>query len=127
MFSDVKSFVFKLNLKQRLRFINFLESLKEDGNTIAYSRSGNRDRDITIDELIVDIQQTTEWEEIRSFKELVASLEQTAEPKDEWGVHETHCCSKHGCKYGDEDCPVVLDLIKQRYPCEWCNDNRYNY
>ena len=23
------------------------------------------------------------------------------------GVHQTHCCVVHGCKYGDEDCPVV--------------------
>ena len=123
MFSDVNSFVYKLNLEQRLRFINFLESLKVDGNTIAYSRSGNIHRDITIDELIVDIQQTTEWEEIRNFKELVASSKQTAEPKDKWGVHETHCCSKHGCKYGDADCPVVLELVEQEYPCEWCDED----
>lgn len=39
-------------------------------------------------------------------------------PKAQWGVHETHCCVKHGCKYGYKDCPVELDLIKQRYPCE---------
>ena len=25
----------------------------------------------------------------------------------DWRVHETHCCSIHGCKYGDEDCPVA--------------------
>jgi hypothetical protein len=42
--------------------------------------------------------------------------------KDKWGVHENHCCSEHGCKYGDEDCPVVLGLIKQKYPCEDCDD-----
>jgi hypothetical protein len=34
-------------------------------------------------------------------------------------VHETHCCEKHGCKYGDDkDCPVVLGLIKQAYGCQ---------
>lgn len=22
-------------------------------------------------------------------------------------VHDAHCCKKHGCKYGDEDCTVV--------------------
>lgn len=38
------------------------------------------------------------------------------------GVHQTHCCIKHGCKYGDEDCPVVTGLILQRYPCEDCSN-----
>ena len=39
------------------------------------------------------------------------------------GVHETHCCVVHGCKYGDEDCPVVLGKIKQKYICESCDDD----
>lgn len=43
-------------------------------------------------------------------------------PKDRWGTHQSHCCLKHGCKYGDEDCPVVFELIKQDYPCEFCGD-----
>ena len=38
------------------------------------------------------------------------------------GTHQSHCCVKHGCKYGDEDCPVVLKLIKQSYPCEYCHN-----
>lgn len=38
------------------------------------------------------------------------------------GVHETHCCIMHGCKYMNEDCPVVLDQIKQTYICEECHD-----
>lgn len=36
------------------------------------------------------------------------------------GVHKTHCCVKHGCKYGDPGCPVVNGLIEQDYPCEEC-------
>lgn len=36
----------------------------------------------------------------------------------EIGVHKTHCCRKHGCKYGDDDCPVVSGEIKQEYPCQ---------
>lgn len=40
--------------------------------------------------------------------------------KLKWGVHETHCCVLHGCKYGEEDCPVVLKQTKQRYTCESC-------
>lgn len=37
-------------------------------------------------------------------------------------VHTEHCCVFHGCKYGDEDCPVYLGLKKQSYPCEFCNE-----
>jgi hypothetical protein len=37
-----------------------------------------------------------------------------------YGVHRTHCCVIHGCKYGYEDCPVVNEVITQEYPCEYC-------
>ena len=40
--------------------------------------------------------------------------------KSHYGVHRTHCCIKHGCKYGDEDCPVTTGEIKQDYECEDC-------
>lgn len=36
------------------------------------------------------------------------------------GVHITHCCIKHGCKYNDPGCPIVLGLVKQEYQCEDC-------
>ena len=46
----------------------------------------------------------------------------TTIPKERWGVHEHHCCAKHGCKYeNDSNCPVVLGLTKQKYPCEMCD------
>lgn len=37
------------------------------------------------------------------------------------GVHRTHCCAIHGCKYRDDDCPVVTGEIEQDYLCEDCN------
>lgn len=37
-------------------------------------------------------------------------------------VHESHCCEYHGCKYGDEDCPVASGQLKQLYPCEECRE-----
>lgn len=40
--------------------------------------------------------------------------------KSEIGVHVNHCCVKHGCKYGDSDCPVVLGKVKQIGPCWDC-------
>ena len=36
------------------------------------------------------------------------------------GVHQTHCCFIHGCKYGDDDCPVVKGRLEQDYLCESC-------
>jgi hypothetical protein len=51
----------------------------------------------------------------------------TSIPKDHWDVHESHCCPKHGCKYGDEDCPVVLKLTKKHNEnCESC-EIEYNH
>lgn len=43
----------------------------------------------------------------------------TSIPKTQWGVHIGHCCKKHGCKYGNTDCPVNLGIVKQQYPCEY--------
>lgn len=41
---------------------------------------------------------------------------------DHAGVHVTHCCLDHGCKYGDDaSCPVANGTMVQRYPCEECN------
>jgi hypothetical protein len=48
-------------------------------------------------------------------------------PKEKWGVHKMHCCSKHGCKYGDRDCPVVNHLIDQEYPCADCSEEKDSF
>lgn len=41
---------------------------------------------------------------------------------DKIGVHRTHCCKIHGCKYGDPECPVENGAIKQEYLCEDCSE-----
>lgn len=38
------------------------------------------------------------------------------------GVHQTHCCIIHGCKYCDRDCPVATGKVIQSYNCEDCQD-----
>lgn len=38
------------------------------------------------------------------------------------GVHATHCCARHGCTYGVNDCPVVSGQVKQKHPCEECGN-----
>lgn len=42
---------------------------------------------------------------------------------DNYGVHASHCCKWHGCKYGDKDCPVVTGKVQQEYLCEYCYDD----
>lgn len=39
-----------------------------------------------------------------------------------YGVHGSHCCIQHGCKYGDPTCPVFLGLVKQECRQECCQD-----
>ena len=41
------------------------------------------------------------------------------------GVHKTHCCWYHGCKYCDPKCPVVKGKIKQAYSCEDCDEDGF--
>ncbi len=36
------------------------------------------------------------------------------------GVHQAHCCGHHGCKYGDERCPVATGAAQQEHPCIHC-------
>ena len=36
-------------------------------------------------------------------------------------AHITHCCSMHGCKYGNKECPVEFGDVKQKYACEVCD------
>lgn len=52
------------------------------------------------------------------------------EAEENWGVHQTHCCEKHGCKYSrDTECPVYMGMVDQKYPCEICSDEEeeWNY
>jgi hypothetical protein len=39
-------------------------------------------------------------------------------------VHTEHCCLKHGCKYGDDDCPVESGAKFQSFDCEACYEEK---
>jgi len=43
-----------------------------------------------------------------------------------YGVHAAHCCKWHGCKYGDDDCPVATGKVRQEYLCEQCYEDLEN-
>lgn len=47
------------------------------------------------------------------IEELINNLdsERTSIPITQWGVHKRHC-TKDNCKYSDEDCPVLLGIVK---------------
>ena len=120
--SDIMTLIYSLNESQRERLIVLLEDFRKESPEGELSDNG----DIPLSEIIERINRTTEWEKERKRKEEAASRGETTIPNESWGVHRTHCCSRHGCKYGTVDCPVVLNLIKQEYPCESCeDDNRF--
>lgn len=35
---------------------------------------------------------------------------------------QSHCCARHGCRYGHLDCPVVMKRLEQDDYCEFCMD-----
>ena len=66
-------------------------------------------------------------EQLDLLRAKVSPLTTTTIPKEDWGVHQTHCCFEHGCKYSYDDCPVSIGLIKQDFPCETCGEEQYEY
>lgn len=42
------------------------------------------------------------------------------------GVHATHCCKICGCKYGNDDCPVVKGSVEPVYKCYECESTDCN-
>lgn len=74
----------------------------------------------------VRLEEATRYETYEAAKDDAEGLWGVSEIVDtrivNVGVHETHCCVYHGCKYGDDDCPVVSGELKQAYPCEECRE-----
>lgn len=52
------------------------------------------------------------------------SARPTIEEHREHKACPSHCCPRHGCKYGYEDCPVATGKVQPKYPknngCESC-------
>jgi hypothetical protein len=117
--SQINLLVNKMSFEQRDRFVVFLEQLKSEGLLVI---SESYHRKISINDIIESINFTTRYDIRRDLANKAAEKGETTIQVEDWGVHITHCCSKHGCKYGDIDCPVAIELAKQTYPCESCND-----
>jgi hypothetical protein len=117
MYTDyLRVLIYSLNKNQRERFKNLLIEFDKEGVVKNHYDSEN----FSISGIISDIDSTTEFEEIRKRANEAAERGDTTIPQDDWGVHETHCCSKHGCKYGDVDCPVAIGLTTG-IRCEDCD------
>lgn len=43
-------------------------------------------------------------------------------PTDEEMQHAGHCCEFHGCKYGEETCPVVAGTVEREPSAGWCQE-----
>ena len=113
--SDLVGLIYMMDLPTRTQFISFIEdaNITCDDNTLK-------------EQIINRTNEITDYEIIRKKAIEFASRGETTIPKNEWCVHESHCCDKHGCKYNDSDCPVILNLASQKYPCEVCNDHNDN-
>jgi len=48
------------------------------------------------------------------------------EPEANRCVHTEHCCKLHGCKYGDDGCPVESGSKGQSYICESCYNEHHD-
>lgn len=47
--------------------------------------------------------------------------------RENYGVHISHCCYIHGCKYGDTSCPVASGEVPQQYICYDCQNEYEPY
>src|SRR6185369_12142876 len=115
--SNSLDYVF-LSLKegQKIELKNLLLKFKEEGfKDLGYPV------DFDIDEICNKIDFDIQFEKERKLAVEAAEKGETTIPKNNWPVHIGHCCKKHGCKYGDVDCPVALGLAEQKHPCEFCN------
>lgn len=114
--SDISDIIYSLNFNQRQRLKNLFVEFEKEGvkEELFYN---NR---IEIKDVIEEIDSINEYEEKNKKIQEAVDKGETTIPKDEWGVHEQHCCEKHGCKYRDQDCPVAMGLTTGII-CEDCD------
>ena len=62
----------------------------------------------------------SKWGDLVLVAQAVDMTHVTINGDKPFGVHQSHCCKKHGCKYGNENCPVENGSIEQDTPCERC-------
>jgi len=50
----------------------------------------------------------------------IRSIKNTSISTSEWDLHRQQCCREHGCKFGNDDCPVVVGILMQNQKCDKC-------
>jgi len=122
--NDIKTLIWAMSEPQRSNFSDFMKNMKNTG------LDDKLKDDLMCDVIINEIHSVSLYEKQNKDKEHAASKGETKVHPNKFGVHRTHCCKYHGCKYGDIDCPVVVEIIVQEYPCEDCgheedDDNKF--
>ena len=54
------------------------------------------------------------------LKQIPVFQDMEREPESNRCVHTEHCCLFHGCKYGNQGCPVANGAKRQSHLCEQC-------
>lgn len=104
---------------RKIRFYNLYEILIKEIEEF-------KTNDIVTEQQFIDAQFLIKKylkQKLREEK-ILGRSNTTTIPESEWGVHTSHCCFEHGCKYGDPECPVELGIVDQEYECEQCRDDR---
>lgn len=128
--SDISKVFYSLSEIQQLKFIETLKEFEKENQhdergIILSEHLGvltKGDRENILGKMIQDLEESVYFSKLRKEASEAALKGETTIPKDRWGVHETHCCEKHGCKYGDEDCPVAIGLTSG-VRCESCDES----
>lgn len=118
----ITGLIYHLNTSQQERLILLFKEFQKEG-IVEHKYVDNYD----IVDIINDIEYSIKFEEQQQLEINEAIAGRTTIPEDCWGVHETHCCIDHGCKYGKADCPVFIGLIKQQYKCESCDEIYFDH
>jgi hypothetical protein len=95
-----------------------LEKLREDGKNIPYISPKNP----WPNSPMVPKWPTFPGDPINPYRPIYCSTDKI-KLKD---VHTEHCCSDHGCKYGDNDCTVTTGKANQSFPCMDCDLEKNN-
>lgn len=112
----------------------FMEN--EEAGVIATGEITVKDLDSPLEAMsVIEAKERFLKQAVEVNTELLGQIPTSIPPK-QWGVHEKHC-TKDTCKYGDEDCPVILGLaegqpedkitpeLEYKYEDAWKKQSRY--
>lgn len=71
---------------------------------------------------IIDPQCPLREEVVTVRLDVMSLAKEVPETREsERNVHTEHCCLVHGCKYGNDECPVATKKQRQTHLCEMCS------